>query len=471
MTHNSAVATIVKLLPDIEKRGAEVVLAEHATKEDLPVAQLEKLAQVFNTLRTLDHIDHSEDRGSSVPLVDTTSLVINYARGYEGEKAASAPTSFSSHDTGSVDLMSAIRKAAIEPVMAKAAAEAPPAPEPQSYNERLDGLIRHDHAALCDAAFDLAMDARIEMSKFAASIVKQAARNEDGAVLLAVAEEDAMHIRNIDCVKAACDWLATYVEAGRSTLVRREDKQLVKRAFVVTSPLSNTLCDLVDAYTTYTTMEKLAMMSPPRGPGDTSVFRASVNPEGTPSPGSSVKAEELNQQFMERYNSMPDGPEKDAFREAGIANGVPGLEEPEGATAAETLAAASKAGLVSTNPSAGGGTLGDTEEEEGSSGGGKGGKGKGGKSPSPALASSTGSGVGSFLSGAWGAAKAPFSASADMLNATADKANSLLTQITSKERNNSAQQRTDVSVADIKRAIEVRRLIANDPVLSQADLR
>ena len=90
MTHDAAVRAVVNLVPDIEKRGADVVLRDYAVAEDLPPAQLEKLAHVFNTLRTVDHIAQASDRGSSVDLVDVPSLVIGYATGLDREKKARA---------------------------------------------------------------------------------------------------------------------------------------------------------------------------------------------------------------------------------------------------------------------------------------------------------------------------------------------------------------------------------------------
>lgn len=80
MNHAKAIDVVHRqLLPDI-RRGSDAaeVLLKYAKKNDLPAAQLEKLAQVVNTARTINYMGKSASRGDTFDLVDIPSLVDNY---------------------------------------------------------------------------------------------------------------------------------------------------------------------------------------------------------------------------------------------------------------------------------------------------------------------------------------------------------------------------------------------------------
>ena len=68
-------------------------------------------------------------------------------------------------------------------------------------------------------------------------------------------------------------------------------------------------------------------------------------------------------------------------------------------------------------------------------------------------------------------AAAPFAAVGNAVTGAAKKTDEWLSNVVSKERSNRAQKATDMSVEDIKRAMNVRRLIGTDPVLKDADPR
>lgn len=91
MTHSSAIKTVTKLLPAIKSgsASAESVLLKHARENDLPVAQLEKLAQVFNTMRTITFMDKSAAKGDTFDVVDIPGLLSDYGA-HDFPKAASA---------------------------------------------------------------------------------------------------------------------------------------------------------------------------------------------------------------------------------------------------------------------------------------------------------------------------------------------------------------------------------------------
>jgi hypothetical protein len=68
-------------------------------------------------------------------------------------------------------------------------------------------------------------------------------------------------------------------------------------------------------------------------------------------------------------------------------------------------------------------------------------------------------------------ATAPIRAVNDVAITASGKVNDLLNSITSKERTNKAQRNTDLSVEDVRRAINIRRMIGTDAVLKEADPR
>jgi len=97
MNHYTAIEVLETLLPTIKEAGApENVLLQYASEHNLAPAQLEKMAQVFNTAKTLTYLDKAANRGGSFSVVDTQDLLKQY-QAYEAptervmDKAASAP--------------------------------------------------------------------------------------------------------------------------------------------------------------------------------------------------------------------------------------------------------------------------------------------------------------------------------------------------------------------------------------------
>ena len=176
MNHDSAVRTVVSLAPDMEKESAEHVLTKYANQNDLPPAQLEKLAQVYNTLRTVSHIDNApeQERGTSVPLIDVPELVVGYATGWDQEKAAADPLSFSSHDVTRIDLNTLMRRE-LEPEVEKAAAQA--TGSPGEVEQKLEVKIRYED--LEDALIEQQVDLEDQMSKLAGELIGAAPVDND----------------------------------------------------------------------------------------------------------------------------------------------------------------------------------------------------------------------------------------------------------------------------------------------------
>ena len=246
MTHDSAVRTIVALVPEIEKKGAEAVLLDHAERENIPPAQLEKLAQVFNTLRSLDHIDkqaNNEDRGTSVNLVDVPVLVATYIVNNKQVKAA-APlaASTSSHNAATIDLMSAVR---FDPVQVKAAS-APAAPVARKLSR----------AEMQDAALDLAVDARAAMEKIARELLAALPQWSDGRLDMSAAIADAHPHCDARSLQQSVEWLKSASVKPLAGAVVPET--LVKRAFAITGHAGRLLTEFNCEFTTCRVMRKMA---------------------------------------------------------------------------------------------------------------------------------------------------------------------------------------------------------------------
>jgi hypothetical protein len=434
MTHDAAVRTVVKLVPDIEKRGAEKVLREYAVNEDLPPAQLEKLAQVFNTLRTVSHIDKASDRGSSIDLVDVPSLVVGYALDVGHVKKALSPSSNQSHVPSQVDLMSAMRNEVAGPKPVRAMAKAAAAAPKQISTEDMQ-----------DAAAEISAEARLEMSKLA-GVILGGVPFSDGYYDLSGIERDAIHVLGPACVKCACDWLDQSVKLSRKQSVRYDYTQLlVKQAFAVGSSLSAALVQLAEAVSTFNLMEKLAAKTR---------ISAFDEDEADTAPYAVPHADDLASQYegmspeqreaVENYMRSKDMELMPETEEAPYVGDEPTYQHTAESKRTDYPAASSNAGRSPKSPLK---TSTDNKRDhEPNRGGG---------------------GVGK----AWGMATAPIRAVNDVAITASGKVNDLLNSITSKERTNKSQRSTDVSVEDVRRAINVRRMIGTDAVLKEADPR
>lgn len=434
MTHDHAVRIVVSLVPQIEKSGAAKVLTDYATKEDLPPAQLEKLAQVFNTLRQVSHIDNADpaERGATVPLVDVPELVTGYATGLGREKAArSAPSGIASHDARMVDLNTAMLRELNGPRLQKAAAA--PASEPV-YRVSIDEVS--------DALLDLELDLRQDMAKIAGQLLSKCPSISHFERDVSEAEREALYLQPSSLVKAAGEFLEKFAAPHRITLQRyAHDEPLAKRAFAIDHELGELFAELAKTTGTYETIVKMA-------------------------------AGGLSHKDLQNMNSPESGnielPDFTGGRAAGTETSTP-PEKEEDERLMEELGKSTKPTTESATPQGKmpGGVSDDDEEEESSGGSGKGGgggTGGGGKVKTKNGGPGTGEKVLSALI-------APAVGIGAGIRGVAAKADETLSKITTKERQNKAQKKTDVSVRDIRRAINLRRMIGTDQVLREADPR
>jgi hypothetical protein len=365
--------------------------------------------------------------------------VVGYALDMGHVKKALAPSSHQSHVPSQVDLMSAMRNEVAGPKPVRAMAkEAAAAPEQIPMED------------MRDAAAEISAEARLDMSKLA-GVILGGVPYADGYYDLSGIERDAVHVLGPDCVKCACDWLDQSVKLSRKQSVRHDYTQpLVKQAFAVGSSLSAALVQLAEAVSTFNLMEKLAARV------RTSAFDT-FEDEAAPRSSEVPHADDL----ASRYESM--SPEQrvaveDYMRTKGV-NLVPETEEStsEGDEPVTPRTTENTRTENSQTPSAGGGAGGPPKNPPKTSTDHK-------RDHEP---NKGGGGVGK----AWGMATAPIRAVNDVAITASGKVNDLLNSITSKERTNKSQRSTDISVEDVRRAINVRRMIGTDAVLKEADPR
>lgn len=90
MTQKQQIQLLDSIIPDIiSENNPEAVMLKCARKHNLAPAQLEKLAQVFNTHKTIVGLKKQANRGDSFSIVDVPSLVKEYTT-YNPEAVISA---------------------------------------------------------------------------------------------------------------------------------------------------------------------------------------------------------------------------------------------------------------------------------------------------------------------------------------------------------------------------------------------
>ena len=420
--HPEALRVIRRLGPELAKSAAEDVLLKHATEEDLAPAQLEKLAQAYNMVRQLSHIERAEDRGSSCYQIDVPALAKRYTTGGV-EKAAAVAPSFSrpTHDS-SVDLMRELRSE-INPVTKSASNEQPgsieithpevPAPSPEA-------AVTYTPAQMKSAAWE----AKIDLYLSADEVLK-AASCEGRHLQMEVAERDAMRQVNPVCVKGAMDWLEKYASQQKiSRLLTRHEGPVKATAFPISSPLADKLVTMVHDFTVSSLLSKAA--------DDAGIEIGNIPKDDA------VNASAEDDMFAKLDAAVPDTPP--ASTGVRPSNGDP--------------TAALEGGRTRVRE--------DAEEKE------RGGKdgGGGGGSPEP-----RGPEKSQWLASLIASVTKPVGAVANTAHAAGESAKGAIRAVTEKDRVHKDQIKLDGDMADISRSILIRRLAANDPVLRDLPLR
>lgn len=446
MQHDLAVRTIVGLLPDIEKRGAEKVLTDYAEREELPAAQLEKLAQVYNTLLTVDHIDRAsaDDRGASVSLLDVPNLVVSYVTGAGHEKVAAGTHSFASHDVRSIDL----RRAVLVDAGLKKSASFETTVEPSSVSAAFNNTVGLDQ--LQDAVIHIEVDLMDEMSKLACELFAAAPISPSSHFSRDISEfeEEALYYQSADVVKSAGDYMEKFAKPHRTNLTRFDYANKPKpRAYDIEHEMGQKFAELAKKAAVLEMVKQMSATLENAVASQDDVRAAGASPD------SGVSMADLSALFGA---DMPvvDTPPPAQTEAAPKANDLLQSMEAQGLGSAPTR----QTPAPSAAPAAG---------NTGGGSGGKPPKSSDSKSESGAAKEQKDGGV--TKAQILAALSAPFRALGGGLRGAADKANSTLAGITGKERYNKAQKTTDVSVDDIRRSMQLRRLMGTDSVLREAN--
>lgn len=434
MQHQQAINVIRRLGPELTKEAAESVLLRYATDEELAPAQLEKLAQAYNTVRQLSHIEASNDRGSSCHQIDTPALLRTYVEG--GQKSASAVTTQerATHSASEVDLMRELRsemrqldKAAScgcdTPDGVAVTTPSTPAPDPEAD-------VRFTPAQLKEAAWE----AKVDLYMIADDILKMASC--EGRVLqIAQAEHDASRVVSPLCVSESLNWLEKYAAQQKiSRELSRHVGEIKPAAFNISTPLSEKVTQLAEAFALTSLLHKVAT--------DVGIPIGQLPNSGkidAPDPAAMEDVMARLDAFTPEGEAAPAPAEPKAFN-------VPAGEEPKA-----------------------------SEPEEKSQASGQGGKGggdrkKGGEKATDKGAPSGGGGK-HWLAAIISGATKPVGAAAATVDQAASAAQNKLNMVTGKERVHRAQVDLDNDVMDIRRSILIRRLAASDPVLKEMPIR
>lgn len=462
MKHNEAVQTVASLAPQIEKRGAAEVLLEYATREDLPPAQLEKLAQVYNTLLTVSHIDNAAEdaRGATIPLLDVPELVVGYATGIGREKAAAGPHSFSSHDVRTLDLNLAIKRT-LDPGMSKAASQVTTTPD--QADERLGRVM--DMSRAQDALLDVELDLRMEMSKLASELFAAAPHVDGNQFLRDISEYEieALQHQPVCAVKAAGAFMEKFAAPHHTKLQRfAYDYEVTPYAYDIDHRLGKTFAELAK---TAGTLDMIVKMSAEtlqevernhKSPDNNAAIPPMTVREGS---GAAAPQVEVSPSMLASLLSgariQTQRPEPEPSDDEKPRNEDDLLGE------AETLITS-----TSDKPSTSTGSAPRAESRSDNT-----------QAPSSAPKAKSKVDLTGDAKPSSGFTKddmlellsRPVNAVSDTIRGAAGKMDETISHITSKERTNKAQQSADISVEDIKRAMGVRRLIGTDPVLKEAD--
>jgi hypothetical protein len=406
MTHNEAVKTVVKLAPAISERGAHSVLLEHAERESLAPAQLQKIAQLVNTTAVVSHAERSEDRGASFPLVDVPALVSEYI---QQEKSAGRRPSLveSGDDWKSLDFSSMMRQD-MYPQTEKAAA----AVEEEEQGElNFEDLTPEQQKEAADVLY---VDTALRMEEIFNVFKKKAAF---GSLDIQRASRNARYKCNSVWVKRAAEFLANNLK--RDVII--DDQPLVKRSFEVQDPDADLLLELADNIQIRDELRKVASGLNLLGDPTTDPGAVTDDEERPRKPGTTAEEDELKERMRAAIKDEFD--QKKEERAAERERNAPPKEDDAKVTRIES----------------------DYQD--------------------PDL-----SRLDSVIGGAASGVKEVGKSTADIVAGAASSADSALQQLVS-GRTNKAQMDLDNEVRDIQRSIRVRRLIANDPILRDADPR
>ena len=530
MNDREAAAIIKELVPYIQASGPDALI-KYASEHDLAPAQLEKLGQVTNRLITLHHIETADDRGSSVPLLDVPGMVSRYANADAVEKAAGVRMVVETHDVRQIDLTRLFMQEAGWADFEKVAAVGDPltsvlefsglltklqtahweadteTEEHEALGDLYDALrgcldryvesamgdagVRHMEPAEVDLSPNIDRRALVGDIKTAVKVLQRSAKKADSEALLNIAAEMEEHVlkaiykldnkvekaaevTDLDIedaandvygqavldrekaasvvasliadghgeihsvamaerealaegydperVKLAFDWLCAMPKAAGA---ERFEGQARVRSMSAETRLSRAVSDLVEAHTVVDLsrdvsreMGKAAAVAAPPVDADDDLNDEPTRPQTS---GDEYTADADNQGGADDQQQETAHQDRGYESEEGGGGGGSRPSKPSGAKKTDSK----------SDSKGGGGSVGD---------------------------------IAGFLA-------APVGLVADSMSTAADMTNNALSAITGKERQNTAQRKLDVSVDDIVRTVMIRRMVATDPILREADPR
>jgi len=159
------------LLPEIKRSGDPGgVLLKYATEENLAPALLEKMAQQYNTAKTLAFMNKAADRGGSFSIIETEDLLTRYTQPDEQDKSASVMTWFEPAST-SINASRFPDLELLEMQMAlktATAQETPEVPEMSGHEKRAAAeATRRNYETLLQVRDDNKVAAWTALEKFA----------------------------------------------------------------------------------------------------------------------------------------------------------------------------------------------------------------------------------------------------------------------------------------------------------------
>ena len=88
-TQKQVISWLEEIIPDIKRtRDPEDVMLKYAREKNLAPAQLEKLAQVYNSAKTINFLEKSANRGDNFHVVDASELLSRYVQPAAEKKAS-----------------------------------------------------------------------------------------------------------------------------------------------------------------------------------------------------------------------------------------------------------------------------------------------------------------------------------------------------------------------------------------------
>ena len=443
MNQDQATRIVTSLIPQMKEEGVETTLVKYANSNELPVAQLEKLAQVFNTIRTVSTIDHADKRTEEIPVVNVSELCADYAiGGGRLSKAAGVrvETFNPQHDVNQLNLGQAFRADIYDAEtfgQEKAASDL----GVKAAEEAEQAVTRGE---LLNELYDLRIAAMNSLGKAASRLLAQSPRLEDDIfrsgkapkVDITDAANEARHIAGDNITKVATDWLQSDASISRRfEIVIGDLPELRKRAFAIDHPAGQELATIGRMKVTLDGYDRLIARF--KNGDDADIVK--------------LAADDWDKPDVE----TPPTEEEEAAADAAAAAGIP--DDP-GEGLGHTVQDDADGGAPTSSAQANSRRdTSDNDDEKPK--GGKGGKGDKVEEKDVPLA------------GAFGALAAGKDRISSAVTGAAGSVAGTIDKITTKDRQNKKQKELDVDIEDIKRSLHLRRMIATDPILKESDPR